>query len=398
MRKNIFVVALVLLVAFVSCAEHEHSWKAVSATEATCTAEGEKVFKCEGCGATRTEKIGKLAHSFGEWNGETQERTCSGCGLVEKPMDLTFLEKYAKDATTKPEGFSFTDSKSDVNNPELVERAVHISSKEALLYYAYRFDKKEALSSCKNHGGQAGDSYCIWYQNTYLNSGHKFVTNVYLDCDIDFENEILPSGMEIYGTTLKGQGHTIKNVRIYGSKANNGNAGLFYLGEGGGSFYASIEDLNIENVHVETSTKDNANAHAGVVVSIGTTSISDVHIKNSSAVGGKYTGVIAGFIDGGSVTDCSVENCMISGQYKIGGAVGQIGAGKGDVKNNSFKNVELKVENLIEEKEAAVIGKVVGYYNCDGKCSGNSFDGVLPESCSRWIGTVGDKLTVVESN
>lgn len=397
MKKNVLFVVLVLALVLVGCAEHEHSWNEVASTAPTCTADGERVFKCKGCGATRTEMVEKLSHSFGEWNGETQERTCSGCGLVEKSMDLSFLENYAEDAATKPEGFSFTDSKSDVNNPELVEREVHISSKEALLYYAYRFDRKAAFESCKNHGGSSGDSYCIWYQNTYVNSGHTFVTNVYLDCDIDFENEILPSGMEIYGTTFKGQGHTIKNVRVYGSKANDGNAGLFHLGAGGNAYFASIEDLNIDNVHVETSTKNSENAHAGVAVSVGTTSISNVNITNSSAVGGKYTGVIAGFIDGGSIVDCSVENCMASGQYKIGGAVGQIGAGKGDVKNNSFKNVELKVENLIEGK-TAVMGKVVGYYNCDGECSGNSFDGVLPEGCSSWIGTVGNRLNVVESN
>mgnify|MGYP004508371633 CR=1 FL=1 len=398
MKKNVLFVVLMFVLVLVGCAEHEHSWKVVSASEPTCSVEGEKVFKCEGCGATRTEKIEKLAHSFGEWNGETQERTCSGCGLVERPMDLTFLEKYEKDATTKPEGFSFTDSHSDVNNPELVEREVHISSKEALLYYAYRFDKNEAFNSCKNHGGSTGDAYCIWYQNTYVNSGHTFETTVYLDCDVDFENEILPSGMEIYGTTLKGQGHTIKNVRIYGSKAGNGNAGLFHLGAGGNSFYASIEDLNIENVHVETNTKNNENAHAGVVVSIGTTSISNVHVTNSSAVGGKYTGVIAGFIDGGSITDCSVENCMASGQYKIGGAVGQIGAGEGDVKNNSFKNVEIKVENLIEGKTSATVGKVVGDYNCDGECSGNSFEGVLPEGFSDWIGKIETGRNVSDNN
>ncbi len=441
MRKNVFVVALVLLVALVGCAEHEHSWKVISTTEPTCLVEGENVFKCEGCGATRTESIASLGHewddsvlqdstcsktgreykvckrcheeftvaeiplkthSFSEWTKNTStngmERKCSVCGYEENTIDLSFLEAYKADASVVPEGFSYTDSHSDANNPEIVEREVRISSKEALLYYAYKFDKEAAFNVCTNHGGTAGDSYCVWYRNTYINSGHKFVTNVYLDCDIDFENEILPHGMEIYGTVFNGQGHTIKNVRIYGSSEYNGNAGLFYLGEGGNAYYASLENFNVENVHAETSTKYYENAHTGIVVAIGTTSISNVKVENSSAVGGKYTGAIAGFVDGGSIAACSVKNCTVSGQYKIGGVVGQIGAGAGDVKENFLTNVEIKVENLIEGKESAVVGKVVGDYNCKGECSGNSFDGTLPEGYESWIGKIETGREVVENN
>ena len=56
MRKNVLIVALVLLVALVSCAEHEHAWNAgVVVKKATCIAEGEKVYTCEGCGAEMSE-------------------------------------------------------------------------------------------------------------------------------------------------------------------------------------------------------------------------------------------------------------------------------------------------------------------------------------------------------
>ena len=56
MRKNVLIVALVLLVALVSCAEHEHAWNAgVVVKKSTCIAEGEKVYTCEGCGAEMSE-------------------------------------------------------------------------------------------------------------------------------------------------------------------------------------------------------------------------------------------------------------------------------------------------------------------------------------------------------
>lgn len=69
MRKNIFVVALVLLVALVSCAEHEHVWEQVSETAATCSAKGERVFKCKGCEVVRNDEIPvdyENGHKYGE--------------------------------------------------------------------------------------------------------------------------------------------------------------------------------------------------------------------------------------------------------------------------------------------------------------------------------------------
>lgn len=89
MRKNVFVVALVLLVALVSCAEHECVWKEVSVTEPTCASEGERVLKCNGCGATRTEKIAKLPHELADdgWKFNdvdfVYEQKCKSCNEMQ---------------------------------------------------------------------------------------------------------------------------------------------------------------------------------------------------------------------------------------------------------------------------------------------------------------------------
>ena len=377
MKKHALVLVFVVLAVLVGCAEHEHSWKLVSETAPTREAEGEKRYECITCGAEKVDVISAL-----------------------KDIDLGFLDAYKEDATKVPDGFSFKDSKYDEANTAMDEivREVHIESKEALLYYAYKFDKAAAYAACTEHG-EDGKSYCIWYQNSCDHSGVKYITNVYLDCDIDFENEVLTEPMKIYGTTLKGQGHVIKNAYVYGTAESNGNAGLFFLGNGGkdSAVFASIDDLKIDNVHVETDVSFNENAHAGILVSVGVTSVSNVTITNSSVKGGKYTGAIAGFIYGGSITGCTVEDCSISGQYKIGGAVGQIESGNGDVKGNSFKNVGIKVENLLENK-TAVVGKVVGDYNCNGECSGNAFEGSLPEESTKWIGKIESGMEVTGTN
>lgn len=102
MKKNVLIVVLVLALVLVGCAEHEHSWNEVASTAPTCTADGERVFKCKGCGATRTEMIEKLSHSFGEWGNsddlKTNTRECSVCqeketrdGIVVNPTNAQEL-------------------------------------------------------------------------------------------------------------------------------------------------------------------------------------------------------------------------------------------------------------------------------------------------------------------
>ena len=81
MKKNVLVIALVLLVALVSCAEHECSWDDGKVTlPPTCTVDGEKTLTCEGCGATRTEKIEALGHDY-VWE-TTTEATCVEDGVA----------------------------------------------------------------------------------------------------------------------------------------------------------------------------------------------------------------------------------------------------------------------------------------------------------------------------
>lgn len=101
MRKNVLIVALALVLALVSCAEHECTWDEGKVTlEPTCTEAGEMTYTCTGCGATRTESIAALGH---EWNdGETTtEATCEKEGVktftctVCKATRIETIEKVA---------------------------------------------------------------------------------------------------------------------------------------------------------------------------------------------------------------------------------------------------------------------------------------------------------------
>ena len=81
MRKNVLIVALVLLVALVGCADHEHAWSEwKKVKEPTCTEAGSKTRTCIGCNEVETEEIPALGH---KWNdGETTtEATCKKEGV-----------------------------------------------------------------------------------------------------------------------------------------------------------------------------------------------------------------------------------------------------------------------------------------------------------------------------
>ena len=58
---------------------HEY---AVTVEDATCTAEGKKVYTCTTCGDSYSETIAKIAHSFANATCTTP-KTCTSCGLTE---------------------------------------------------------------------------------------------------------------------------------------------------------------------------------------------------------------------------------------------------------------------------------------------------------------------------
>ena len=87
----------------------EHQWGESITKEPTCQEEGEKTITCEICGQTKTEKIEKADHQYGEWivakeptkdtNGE-RKRACIWCGLEETEVIPALGWETVPDGTT----------------------------------------------------------------------------------------------------------------------------------------------------------------------------------------------------------------------------------------------------------------------------------------------------------
>lgn len=78
---------------------HQHSWDAGSVTTApTCTETGVKTYACA-CGATSTETLAAIGHSYGDWvqGKSAHERSCTACGVVENGK-----HSISAKVTTKP--------------------------------------------------------------------------------------------------------------------------------------------------------------------------------------------------------------------------------------------------------------------------------------------------------
>lgn len=107
MRKNVLIVALVLLVALVSCADHEHAWSEWKVVEeSTCTKAGSRTRSCIGCNEVETEKLPLKEHSY-EWkfvvepncvDAGKSEQVCSACGAKGETRDDEALgHEYGED-------------------------------------------------------------------------------------------------------------------------------------------------------------------------------------------------------------------------------------------------------------------------------------------------------------
>ena len=107
MRKNVLIVALVLLVALVSCADHEHAWSEWKVVEeSTCTKAGSRTRTCIGCNEKETEKLPLKEHSY-ECNTVvepncvdtgSEEQVCVGCKAKGETREVEALgHEYGKD-------------------------------------------------------------------------------------------------------------------------------------------------------------------------------------------------------------------------------------------------------------------------------------------------------------
>ena len=274
--------------------------------------------------------------------------------------------EYPADGSVLPSGLEieeFTQTSFDSANGKT--GTITIENKDALLYFAYRLDPSAAYNRCSEAHGTGWGHTCVWYSGAYTR-------HVVLAADIDLEGMERSNGFGNFASfDFDGQNHKISNVII--KSDGNVNTGLFAGNNRG------IKNLVVENVTVvNTSGSENC---VGIVSSDANAKIENVTVKSSSVTGGKYTGAIVGY-NYGDVTGCTVENCTVFGQYKVGGIVGYIcNSPKDDdpdsksITGNTLTDVTVKAENVPTGK-TAIVGKIVGNWNAiTGTCTGNTFNG-----------------------
>jgi hypothetical protein len=220
-----------------------------------------------------------------------------------------------------------------------------------------------------------------------------------LEADIDLNNAtispvILNHPENTGAPTFDGNNHTIKNANIVTDANTDNNAGLFDA-----SKHNALKNLKLDNIHVTGSNVGNSTA--GVLSGYVSANVQYITITNSSVTGGKYTGGITGY-SYTDVTNCSLTNVTVKGGYKLGGVIGYIAAesGTGDVTSNTLTDCTVDGIGGVYAggKEEYVIGKVVGNYNCNGTCSGNTVTR-MTTGATQIIGkTEAGKTVTVENN
>ena len=270
------------------------------------------------------------------------------------------LATYKNDGLKMPAGVKIASRDGDGNV------IVTLKDEEAFLYFTQVFDMDAARAAreialangtaTRYPGESVHNNYNIWYR-AYGQ------VHVELACDVDLQNRMVTPFTEC--RTFDGKGHTIKNATVVGDGKSVGFFGNF-----------DVTDVKMDNIHV----KADGNQYAGVISGFNQYTISKVTVTNSTVTGGKNTGAIVGncYVD---LENCVVENCVISGQYKVGGLAGYVCRENGkvlNIRNNTLTNVTVKGENLISGKSNYVIGQVVGNWNAlsGGECKGNTINSV----------------------
>ena len=84
-----------------------HNWAVDSVVNATCTTEGSRVYKCSDCGATKTETIPALTHSYGAWtklDDNQHQRVCANDASHVEKANHNWVVNSTTNATCTTEG------------------------------------------------------------------------------------------------------------------------------------------------------------------------------------------------------------------------------------------------------------------------------------------------------
>lgn len=163
--------------------------------------------------------------------------------------------------------------------------------------------------------------------NAQSGSSVYYSKKIVLNCDINLGGATIPGfGNEgcIFAGSFDGQGHTVSNFKI--DRADKSHyAGLF-------NYYScgTLENLNI---------------------------------KNATVIGYNQVGILVGAAEsnGATVNNCTVEDCVVIANQKVGGAIGYVA--DGTVKKCSVKNTTVYCAVTTQAYGKDQWGEVIGYKN-----------------------------------
>ena len=253
-------------------------------------------------------------------------------------------DDYDADGTTMPAGVKIT---SRDNNGNVT---VTLEDEDAFKYFTQKFDMDAACSARKTALDNGATRYPGESVHNHLNIWYR----AYHQVHVEMAKSVNLGGMEVTPfteySTFDGKGFTISNAKVSGADTSVG----FFGGN-------PITNVKMDSISVTA----NNTQYAGVISGFNSSSITNVTVTRSTVTGGKNTGAIVGncYVD---LSDCTVENCTISGQYKVGGLAGYVCREDGQkriISNNTLRNVTLKGEKLISGKSDYVIGQAIGNWN-----------------------------------
>ena len=259
---------------------------------------------------------------------------------------------------------------------------ITVSDKEGLLNLGDLFNEWDTLF-CTDYSNFP--EKCYYYDWTW---------DIVLTADIDFEGDTIdPIDLGVH-RVFDGQGHTIKNAVITTDSTTENEAGLFDGADCG------FKNLKLDNIQVTGSNV--GNSCVGVLSGSCNKAIDGIIITNSKAINGKYTGGVVGY-GYTSITNCQLTEVEVKGGYKMGGIIGYICADTENGKTNDVTGNTLSgctVDGIGDGvyaggRDTYIIGKLVGNYNCDGACTGNTVTDMIT-SASADIGQIEEGKAVTQ--